>query len=206
MLLYQARDDLRKKIQSYKALRLSQVSGDVFTSIPLAFCCSIPTLFERNRSVAIPSTESSSSNKMLLSYLPYLSTLPLLALAAPSSSYLPPCNQIDRPCKCPQGTTFKNLTSFGIIGAPALQVQNIMDHCTPPPYSPKPTSLHTSNQNLFATSLSNPMAGRNYGSEFHRKRRRGWRYALVQFHGPRRSSWRILPDQRGGKETKALFP
>lgn len=39
MLLYQARDDLRKKRQSYKALRLSQVSGDVF------FTYRFPSLF-----------------------------------------------------------------------------------------------------------------------------------------------------------------
>lgn len=78
---------------------------------------------------------------MLFSYLPYLPALTLLAFAAPSPSYLPPCNQIDRPCKCPHGTTFKNLTSSGVIGAPAFEVQNIMDYCiSSPPASSFPSS------------------------------------------------------------------
>ncbi|KAJ5604427.1 hypothetical protein N7510_009581 [Penicillium lagena] len=33
---------------------------------------------------------------------------------------------VDRPCKCPAGTSFKNLTSYGVIGAPAHDVQDIM--------------------------------------------------------------------------------
>ncbi|KAL5361514.1 hypothetical protein BJX96DRAFT_165956 [Aspergillus floccosus] len=48
----------------------------------------------------------------------------IMATATPAS--LPPCSMIDRPCKCPPGTTFKNLTSYGVIGAPARDVQNIM--------------------------------------------------------------------------------
>ncbi|KAL3435005.1 hypothetical protein BDV09DRAFT_185443 [Aspergillus tetrazonus] len=39
---------------------------------------------------------------------------------------LPPCNEVYRPCRCPPGTTFKNLTTFGIIGAPAIDVQRVL--------------------------------------------------------------------------------
>lgn len=33
------------------------------------------------------------------------------------------------PCLCPNGTTFRNLTTFGVIGAPAIEVQQIIDNC-----------------------------------------------------------------------------
>jgi hypothetical protein len=49
--------------------------------------------------------------------------------ATATLTFLPPCSMIDRPCKCPPGTTFKNLTSYGIIGAPARDVQDIMGSC-----------------------------------------------------------------------------
>ncbi|KAL4996286.1 hypothetical protein BDV10DRAFT_187233 [Aspergillus recurvatus] len=39
---------------------------------------------------------------------------------------LPLCNEMYRPCRCPHGTTFKNLTTFGIVGAPAIDVQGVM--------------------------------------------------------------------------------
>ncbi|GES61360.1 hypothetical protein ATEIFO6365_0011001900 [Aspergillus terreus] len=48
----------------------------------------------------------------------------IMATATPTS--LPPCSMVDRPCKCPPGTTFKNLTTYGVIGAPARDVQDIM--------------------------------------------------------------------------------
>ncbi|KAG2419200.1 hypothetical protein HFD88_003995 [Aspergillus terreus] len=48
----------------------------------------------------------------------------MMATATPTS--LPPCSMVDRPCKCPPGTTFKNLTTYGVIGAPARDVQDIM--------------------------------------------------------------------------------
>ncbi|MCJ1441574.1 MAG: hypothetical protein MMC23_002063 [Stictis urceolatum] len=55
-----------------------------------------------------------------------LALLPLLVYGAPSKSKLPACDDNYRPCKCPSGTTFKNLTSFGIIGAPAKDVRDVM--------------------------------------------------------------------------------
>ncbi|KAK3369732.1 hypothetical protein B0T24DRAFT_722554 [Lasiosphaeria ovina] len=55
---------------------------------------------------------------------------PVLALGLPNNAAdkkkLPPCDAQYRACRCPAGSTFKNLTSFGIIGAPAIEVQNIM--------------------------------------------------------------------------------
>jgi hypothetical protein len=36
------------------------------------------------------------------------------------------------PCLCPKGTTFRNLTTFGIIGAPATEVQRVMGNCKCP--------------------------------------------------------------------------
>ncbi|KAG9200840.1 hypothetical protein G6514_006548 [Epicoccum nigrum] len=45
---------------------------------------------------------------------------------AESSKKLPPCTIEDRRCRCPPGSTFKNFTSFGIVGAPAIEVQKIM--------------------------------------------------------------------------------
>ena len=58
--------------------------------------------------------------------------LPVLALASPapsSGSTLPPCSNVNRPCSCPAGTQFKNVTSYGIIGAPASDVAAVMNHC-----------------------------------------------------------------------------
>lgn len=59
---------------------------------------------------------------------------PALSLAYDDSraQQLPPCNADYRPCRCPSGTTFKNLTSYGVIGAPAAEVQNIMGKCERP--------------------------------------------------------------------------
>ncbi|KAF2675591.1 hypothetical protein K458DRAFT_381227 [Lentithecium fluviatile CBS 122367] len=54
----------------------------------------------------------------------FLATAGLTAAAPPKN--LPACSIVDRRCKCPAGSTFKNLTSFGIIGAPAIEVQKIM--------------------------------------------------------------------------------
>lgn len=51
----------------------------------------------------------------------------IMATATPTS--LPLCSMVDRPCKCPPGTTFKNLTTYGVIGAPARDVQDIMGSC-----------------------------------------------------------------------------
>ncbi|KAF2004771.1 hypothetical protein P154DRAFT_37434 [Amniculicola lignicola CBS 123094] len=52
---------------------------------------------------------------------------PLLpAAAAGPPKRLPPCGPTERPCRCPQGTTFKNFTTFGIVGAPAKDIQSIM--------------------------------------------------------------------------------
>lgn len=59
----------------------------------------------------------------------FASLLSPLASALPqdaAKSRLPPCGPIERPCRCPSGTTFKNFTSFGIIGAAAKDVQSIM--------------------------------------------------------------------------------
>ncbi|KAL4866179.1 hypothetical protein BDV12DRAFT_173231 [Aspergillus spectabilis] len=47
-------------------------------------------------------------------------------LAAVANPRLPRCSKAYRPCRCPSGTTFKNFTSFAVIGAPAVEVQNIM--------------------------------------------------------------------------------
>lgn len=58
--------------------------------------------------------------------------LPLLALGAPSpasNTTLPPCSNVDRPCSCPAGTTFKNVSSYGIIGATAADVGVAMNNC-----------------------------------------------------------------------------
>lgn len=58
--------------------------------------------------------------------------LPVLALAAPAptnSSALPPCGNLNRPCSCPGGTQFRNVTSYGIIGAPASDVAAVMNDC-----------------------------------------------------------------------------
>ena len=58
--------------------------------------------------------------------------LPVLALGSPASDYgssLPPCSNVNRPCSCPAGTTFKNITSYGVIGAPAADVAAVMNHC-----------------------------------------------------------------------------
>ncbi|CAJ2505234.1 Uu.00g126280.m01.CDS01 [Anthostomella pinea] len=50
-----------------------------------------------------------------------------LALGSPTDrTKLPACSAKYCPCLCPTGSTFKNLTSFGVIGAPALEVQQIM--------------------------------------------------------------------------------
>lgn len=38
------------------------------------------------------------------------------------------------PCVCPKGTTFRNLTTFGVIGAPALEVQGVMANCKYPSF------------------------------------------------------------------------
>jgi hypothetical protein len=69
------------------------------------------------------------------------------ATAAPyeaeSSKKLPPCTIEDRRCKCPPGSTFKNFTSFGIVGAPAIEVQKIMGPCTIAPTSRTATHMHT---------------------------------------------------------------
>jgi hypothetical protein len=57
---------------------------------------------------------------------------PALALSTPAATdrkRLPPCDVKYRPCRCPAGATFKNLTSYGVIGAPAIEVQNIMGKC-----------------------------------------------------------------------------
>ncbi|KAH6623078.1 hypothetical protein F5144DRAFT_352417 [Chaetomium tenue] len=53
---------------------------------------------------------------------------PALALCGPPKGPkpLPPCDTKYRPCRCPAGATFKNLTSYGVIGAPAVEVRNIM--------------------------------------------------------------------------------
>lgn len=62
--------------------------------------------------------------------------LPLLALGAPypaSNTSLPPCSNIDRPCSCPAGTTFKNVSSYGVIGATAADVGVAMNNCKVPP-------------------------------------------------------------------------
>ena len=55
--------------------------------------------------------------------------LPLLVLGAPSNTTLPPCSNVDRPCSCPAGTTFKNVSSYGIIGATAADVGVAMNNC-----------------------------------------------------------------------------
>ena len=44
-------------------------------------------------------------------------------------AYLPKCSATSGPCKCPHGVTFKNLTSYSIIGASAIDIQKIMDNC-----------------------------------------------------------------------------
>ena len=66
-----------------------------------------------------------------------------------SSKKLPPCTIEDRRCRCPPGSTFKNFTSFGIIGTPAIEVQKIMGPCTIDPTLRTATHIHT----LTATSL-----------------------------------------------------
>ncbi|KAL4771703.1 hypothetical protein BDW60DRAFT_57225 [Aspergillus nidulans var. acristatus] len=80
---------------------------------------------------------------MLFHSLITLTTLLLLAVTAAAAPHppdsqstghpwprpnhgLPPCNEVYRPCRCPPGTTFKNLTTFGIIGAPAIDVQRVL--------------------------------------------------------------------------------
>ncbi|KAL9118461.1 MAG: hypothetical protein Q9187_004992 [Circinaria calcarea] len=52
-----------------------------------------------------------------------------LTLGTPlSHRKLPPCSATSGPCKCPPGVTFKNLTSYSVIGAPAAEVEKIMNH------------------------------------------------------------------------------
>lgn len=59
---------------------------------------------------------------------------------AESSKKLPPCTIEDRRCRCPPGSTFKNFTSFGIVGAPAIEVQKIMGPCMIAPMLRLPVS------------------------------------------------------------------
>lgn len=69
---------------------------------------------------------------MISSVFAAVLALPVLALASPaptSGSTLPPCSNVNRPCSCPAGTQFKNVTSYGIIGAPASDVAAVMNHC-----------------------------------------------------------------------------
>ncbi|GAB1316609.1 hypothetical protein MFIFM68171_06819 [Madurella fahalii] len=67
---------------------------------------------------------------MRLSSILFACLAPALALCTPSGEVdrrrLPPCGVENRPCRCPRGATFKNLTTFGVIGAPAVEVRNIM--------------------------------------------------------------------------------
>jgi hypothetical protein len=66
----------------------------------------------------------------MLAYSVLLACLaPVLAATCPDPNGLPPCDTEYRPCRCPAGATFKNLTSFGVIGAPAIEVRNIMGKC-----------------------------------------------------------------------------
>ena len=70
---------------------------------------------------------------MISSIFAAVLALPVLALAAPTNgSTLPPCSNVNRPCSCPAGTQFKNVTSYGIIGAPASDVAAVMNHCKVP--------------------------------------------------------------------------
>lgn len=65
---------------------------------------------------------------MLLQSLFLVPTLlsSLVASVPGNHHKLPLCGPIERPCRCPSGTTFKNLTTFGIIGAPAVHIEKIM--------------------------------------------------------------------------------
>jgi len=53
------------------------------------------------------------------------------AFAVPSEDHsnLPKCSAAtyNIPCVCPHETTFRNLTTFAVIGAPAIQLQGVMD-------------------------------------------------------------------------------
>ncbi|KAM0801831.1 hypothetical protein BDR22DRAFT_847195 [Usnea florida] len=60
--------------------------------------------------------------------------IPLLASASASPSpspspSLPPCSNIDRPCSCPAGSTFKNITTTATIGASAGDCKDVMNDC-----------------------------------------------------------------------------
>ncbi|RDW93188.1 uncharacterized protein DSM5745_00510 [Aspergillus mulundensis] len=76
---------------------------------------------------------------------------------------LPPCNSEYRPCRCPPGSTFKNFTSFSLIGAPAAHVQIVMgDFFDMTFQSLTPNSTTGSNQVAGATRSFNftvPAAG-----------------------------------------------
>ena len=60
--------------------------------------------------------------------------LPMLALGTPATNYgnnprLPRCSPRDVPCSCPRGTTFKNITTYAVLGAPATDLRAVMFDC-----------------------------------------------------------------------------
>lgn len=62
--------------------------------------------------------------------------LPLMAAAAPAvdaRQRLPPCSNIDRPCSCPAGTQFKNVTTYAVIGATAKDIGDVVNICKSSP-------------------------------------------------------------------------
>lgn len=48
---------------------------------------------------------------------------------------LPPCSSIDRPCTCPSGSTFHNITTVAILGASAWDVRGVIGSCSFSPLS-----------------------------------------------------------------------
>ncbi|KAL2053608.1 hypothetical protein ABVK25_006261 [Lepraria finkii] len=57
--------------------------------------------------------------------------LPLLVASLPSivsRSSLPPCSNVDRPCSCPAGATFRNITTYATIGATANDIGDLTNN------------------------------------------------------------------------------
>ena len=57
----------------------------------------------------------------------YIKVAVALALPVLVSASLPPCGNIDQPCSCPAGSTFKNITTYATIGATANDCGAVMN-------------------------------------------------------------------------------
>ena len=72
-----------------------------------------------------------SVNAFPISLVKMLHLITVVALALPllTSASLPPCGDIDQPCSCPTGSTFKNITTYATIGASAKDCADVMNDC-----------------------------------------------------------------------------